>query len=113
MVTSRPAMNCRDRTAAALIVAVILLVPPLVRASAHLRRPSESPITFRLNRGFQVPQSKTTVIPPPIGRFDAASGVQAVVALPVQRIVVDRGPCLDQHRRCPDPLRGPPVTLIF
>jgi hypothetical protein len=97
-----------------MIAVVILLVPPLVRASAHLRRPSESPITFRLIRGFQVPQSKTTIIPPPIDRqFDATHRAQTIIARPVQRIVVPRRPCLDQHRQSPDPLRGPPVTLIF
>ena len=111
VVMNRPAMNRRYRVAAALVAAVVLLVPPLVRANAHLRRPNDSPITFRLNRGFDVPLTKSTIAPPAERSSEDVAGAHAVLSrLPKRVPIDDQPPCLDQHRQSPDPLRGPPAT---
>jgi len=111
VVMNRPALNRRYRVAAALVAGVILLLPPLLRASAHLRRPNDSPITFRLNRGFDVPLTKSTIAPPPEGSSEDVAGAHAVLARLPRRVPIDsQPPCLDQHFQSPDPLRGPPAT---
>jgi hypothetical protein len=105
-------LSRRYRTAAALLAVVILLVPPLVRASAHLRRPSDGPITFRLNRGFDLPETKSTVAPPVDGRFELVTSLRISIPPEQRHVAVQcEQSCLDQHRQSPDPLRGPPSTL--
>ena len=111
---NRSAPNRRNRTAAALLAVVILLLPPLVRAGAHLRRPSDSPVTFRLNRGFDVPVAKSALIPPDERLFEEAGAVHLVATTLPHHVLLDSvQSCLDQHRQSPDPLRGPPSTLTF
>jgi hypothetical protein len=100
--------------AAALVAVAILLVPPLVRANAHFRRPNDGPITFRLNRGFDLPVTKLSVTPPAGSSLALACAARTIAAIESRRVTVDLDQsCRDQHRQSPDPLRGPPATLTF
>jgi len=46
-----------------IVVAALVLGPPLVRASDHIGRGSTSSL-IRLNRGFEHPPTKCTLVPP-------------------------------------------------
>jgi hypothetical protein len=95
------------------LVMVICLLPPLVRATAHMQDITTSPSSLRLNRGFDVPASKWTVAPPATESFDRTVRQEAEPSWPALHAVCDVEHLRDhQHYRSPDPLRGPPRILI-
>lgn len=93
-----------------LLVATIAFVPPLVRATARMSPDTSSPL--RLNRGFDGPPTKCTIVPPADLPFE-------IVEHPPQPIYVHRvdapgnEPLPDSPPAPPsDPLRGPPVSAL-
>jgi hypothetical protein len=97
---------------AATLVAVILFVPPLVRATQHFDR-GTTPSPLRLNRGFDAPEAKCHVAPP-----DDLSVRSVVLEDPRSGQVVRRSSAVDEPTpdlplgSSPDPLRGPPLSHI-
>ena len=93
-----------------LVAVVILLCPPLLRANARFRRPTDAPSTFRLNRGFDVPETKST-LDPPVDRVSADTVDVREGLAPLALAAIDEIPLGvdNQHRQSPDPLRGPPT----
>jgi hypothetical protein len=100
----------RFRTATlSLLVATIAFVPPLVRA---MSRGPETSSPIRLNRGFEQPPTKCTIVPP----ADAPRESVQHLALPIR---VERSDTLagEPHFHSapspsPDPLRGPPLRSL-
>ena len=89
-----------------LLISTIALVPPLVRAAARLTDTS-SPI--RLNRGFESPPSKCTVVPPVDARGESVP--QAPPPIRVERFEAaahDEPLPESAPGRSRDPQRGPP-----
>ena len=113
MLTSLSRMAVRViRPSVWVVIATILAVPPLVRATQHLEgSAASSPI--RLNRGFDFPKSKCQVTPP-VGL--PAQWLQRVQ--PETASVTGRTPIFDESipdsppDSRPDLLRGPPLTLV-
>jgi len=107
----RPATLLRTPTLL-LLIATIAFVPPLVRAAARLTDPSTaSPI--RLNRGFESPPSKCTVVPPVDARGESVP--QAPQPVRVERFEASGHdePLPDSApSRSRDPLRGPPFPSL-
>jgi hypothetical protein len=105
------ALGARVRTATLLLlVATIAFVPPLVRATARMAPDTSSPL--RLNRGFDAPPTKSTVVPPVDLPFETVQHLSLPVRVerfgaPVHEPVPE--PPLDPS---PDPLRGPPVPSL-
>jgi len=96
-----------------LLIMVMCLLPPLVRATAHLQDVIRSPSTFRLNRGFDVPASKWTADPLVRDSLDDTVTTDSSRSWPPPHTGVDAGLLPNhQHDRCPDPLRGPPSILF-
>lgn len=98
---------------ALLLVVIVLLLPPLVRATSAALRAPESPSSFRLNRAFDMPESKWHVTPAPaeslgavVPRVDTSAPVNSFRLLDVE-LVPDH-----QTHRSPDPFRGPPAFQI-
>jgi hypothetical protein len=94
-----------------LLIAVMLLLPPLLRATARLHDGRDTPSSFRLNRGFDVPQSRWKPEPARTQCFD---GVQPVAPAQAARryTLADSTDLLEpQHEQSPDPQRGPPLTI--
>jgi hypothetical protein len=97
-----------------LLVAIIFLLPPLVRATG---RPISAPDSFssiRLNRGFDKPESKQTLTPPIANSSDRVSRAAPAIVPRICRPHVDPSDVLfaPQHSPSVDPQRGPPVRLI-
>ncbi len=104
---SRSIRTCA--TPAVLLVAVVLLLPPLVHATTQVGDGHDAPLSFRLKRGFDVPQSKWKANPLVALRVDDAA---AEIPQPPRRVraIADVEPPSEQpHDRSPDPLRGPPL----
>lgn len=100
----------RANTLAFLLVIVVLVLPPLVRATYPALRAPESPQLFRLNRGFDMPESKWRVIPSVAETLESAVPEAVSRALPPWHKIPDATLLPDlQYDRSPDPLRGPPV----
>lgn len=87
----------------------MLLLPPLVRATAHLHDGRDSPSSFRLNRAFDVPQSKWTVSPPDAQCFDCTPVAVSAPSHFLHAAADFEAPLEHQTDRSPDPLRGPPL----
>jgi hypothetical protein len=105
----RASLRDSDRTVASLLAAVILLLPPLVRAVAHLHRPSDSPTTFRLIRGFDFPEAKHGVSAPGGHVLQTACDCVDTDTGSRRQVIGDSQPSkLLRHYRPVDPLRGPP-----
>jgi hypothetical protein len=97
-----------------LLAVLVLLLPPLVRATAPALRAPESPFSFRLNRAFDMPESKWRVAP--TAAESLAGAVPEILSdvLPQWHTLPDEELQRDyQHDRSPDPLRGPPSSPIF
>jgi hypothetical protein len=97
------------RTAGVLVAAVILLLPPLVRATARIGDGRESPTAVRLNRGFDVPLSKWKMSPPVAVSFEQAPLEISTPSHGWQSVADFEVLSESQHHRSPDPLRGPPL----
>jgi hypothetical protein len=97
-----------------LLAIVVLVVPPLVRAHAPALRAPESSSSFRLNRGFDMPESKWRVAPSIAETLEWTSPEAVTAGLSPWQNVPD-ATLLPDHRydRSPDPLRGPPSFLII
>ena len=107
-----PASNASRRASCAwvaLIVATLVLVPTLVRATQTMAGSASTSI--RLNRGFDVPESKCRVAPP-VAPVSAPIELEAVsrATFEAERSsdVVPRPQ--SQHDASPQVLRGPPVS---
>src|SRR5213080_4520259 len=96
------------------LVAVVFCVPPLVRATDHVGAGTTSPLKLRLNRGFNVPETKCRVTPPPA---ESASLLAADEVTPPR--TMSGAPAFDPaiapspHHPSPEVLRGPPATRIL
>jgi len=106
-------MSRSARAWIALLIATLVFVPPLVRASQTLdRTPSSSALSIRLNRGFDAPETKCRVAPPPTA---AVSFVVCEASVPPLDVVGShRGDIalpVGQYDSPPDALRGPPSSI--
>jgi len=101
----------RFRTATLFVlVATIAFTPPLVRATARIAPDTSSPL--RLNRGFDTPPAKCTVVPPVEISFE--TGQHRVLPLGVERSgAAGHEPLPDSPvSPSPDALRGPPLPSL-
>jgi hypothetical protein len=96
---------------AAVLAAVILVVPSLVRATQAFD-PGAASAPMRLNRGFDAPEAKCDVTPPdnaPLLRSVVTEAPEtasfALTSLAVEKPLADSPPGFS-----PDPLRGPPLA---
>jgi len=91
-----------------LLVATIAFVPPLVRATARIAPDTSSPL--RLNRGFDAPPAKCTVVPPADLPFETVQDAQ--LPMHVARVDAPGNAPLPDSPPAPssDPLRGPPFS---
>jgi hypothetical protein len=99
--------GARFRTATLLLlVATIALVPPLVRATARIAADTASPL--RLNRGFDAPPTKCTIVPPADIPFETVQ--HAPLPTDVERCDAPGQARLPDSPlvSSPDALRGPP-----
>jgi hypothetical protein len=98
------------KSCAFLLAMVVLLLPPLVRATSPALRAPESSTSFRLNRGFDMPESKWRVTPSVVETLDSSLLDTALDHLPAWHTLPDATLLPDhQYDRSPDPLRGPPL----
>src|SRR5262245_27046131 len=103
----------RTKSLAFLVAIVVLLLPPLVRATSPALRAPESSSTFRLNRGFDMPESKWRMTPSVAETLDGAVPDGVSGNLPSWHTLPDATLLPDhQYDRSPDPLRGPPSARI-
>jgi len=108
MTIARPISTTRFRVVLLALVAAILVVPALVRASGSVTHKSTSPL--RLNRGFEAPAAKASVTA--LRLLVEVSPCHADVELRASWTCthVDEAiPHAPSHRP-PDVLRGPPAT---
>jgi hypothetical protein len=98
---------------AALLAVVVLLLPPLVRATAPALRAPESPSAFRLNRAFDMPESKWRMVPAAAESLDGATPDVAIAA-PAITCKLPDAELLPDHQtvKSPDPFRGPPSVEV-
>ena len=101
------------RLCVALIVATLLVVPPLVRATQHFDNGSASSL-LRLNRGFAAPETKSQVLPPSHNAVVQALAVDEPPVPPIARRVHAFDECLPDSPpdSPPDALRGPPLSTF-
>ncbi|HEX4346574.1 MAG TPA: hypothetical protein VHZ73_03335 [Vicinamibacterales bacterium] len=103
------AVRCSIGTWVALIIATLVLMPSLVRATQSLRH--DTPC-IRLNRGFNSPESKCRVQPP---SPPVAAPIVIVSAVPA--VVLSQPGAISlvetQHDTPPAVLRGPPPLSII
>jgi hypothetical protein len=105
----------RFRAAVFLLVVTMFSVAPLVRATDHLRGEGGQPPLLRLNRGFNLPQTKARLLPPPAVEHIQTIGTYEGSLPPVPDTVL----CLDEAvpdsapQASPDTLRGPPPVLTL
>jgi hypothetical protein len=94
-----------------LLVTVICLLPALVRATGRPISAPDSSSSFRLNRGFDKPESKRTLTPPSTeSDRGAASEASTTVPPHCEECCTGVGaPVAHQHRAAVDPQRGPPA----
>lgn len=103
----------RPRSLAFLLAVLVLVLPPLVRAAAPALSAPESASSFRLNRAFDMPESKWRVAPSLAESLDGPVPEVATDApvisfkLPEVELLPDR-----QSDRPPDPFRGPPPVQV-
>lgn len=100
------------RFRALVIVAALVCLPPLVRATQPLD-PGSGPQPIRLNRGFAAPEAKAQVAPPSqivIARAITRDAPQVPELTHPPRPVGDAIP--DSPDASPDTLRGPPVRPL-
>jgi hypothetical protein len=103
----------RPRSLAFLLAILVLVLPPLVRATSSPLRAPESSSSIRLNRSFDMPESKWRVIPSVAESLDGAVPEVVSGALRAWHTPPDTELLPDhQNDRSPDPLRGPPSFLI-
>lgn len=100
----------RCRLGVLIAVAALLIVPPIVRATATMKSPSP----LRLNRGFETPPSKADAV---IGLELTTAATAAHNRLEPPRPARTLRPLasfvpLGRHDDSPDPLRGPPASSI-
>jgi len=101
-------MAARTRSAVFLLVAIVLVVPPLVRAASTA--PGGQPI--RLNRGFNFPPAKCHIAPPPEATAAVAPTVEPTAPRAVWIAVSVAAPLPALPAAAPpDALRGPPPLL--
>jgi hypothetical protein len=116
VIATRTNRRWRDITyPSALLVAALIVVPALVRATERVSPSSSSTTQFRLVRGFDAPESKFRVASPPRDEspaeiaFEHAASEQDpepfVAACP-------EAPPASQLDRSPDALRGPPLSAL-
>ena len=99
------------RVAALALVAVMVLMPPLVRATQHVTDVAASQI--RLNRGFDLPETRCHITPSLTQPSLAAVVAPSIQELPVLAPGVDDESLPDAPTTVPfDPLRGPPSIHI-
>lgn len=95
-----------------IVLAVLVVVPPLVRASRRVSEASSSS-TLRLNRGFDAPVAKSDVTPP-----QTAAPHWAVLHVPADPAPLHPRPSLDvplpqpPPDPTPDSPRSPPAFPI-
>lgn len=96
-----------------LLVAVIFLLPPLVRATGHPLSARDTSSSFRLNRGFDKPEPKRTLTPPTIDSADRAALSELTIVPPgcALRDADLAAPLSQQHSPSVDPQRGPPALI--
>jgi hypothetical protein len=98
------------KSCAFLLAIVVVLLPPLIRATYPTLRAPESSTSFRLNRGFDMPESKWRMTPSVAETLDGALPHAALDHPPSWRTLPDAAlPADHQYDRSPDPLRGPPL----
>jgi hypothetical protein len=102
----------RFRSAIFLLILVMFCVPPLVRATDLLKAGTSSPLKIRLNRGFNVPQTKCRVTPPPaqpvaILATEVVVSTQTLTAASPDDEALPASP----PHQSPTDLRGPPAAL--
>jgi len=97
----------RLRVVVFLLVSVLLVVPPVVRAAGHL--PVSKPSPLRLSRGFELPPTRSVVVPP-TETVPPVSSAAEPAAPPVCRraSAADDALPISPPDRSPDALRGPP-----
>jgi len=97
-----------------LLVAIIFLLPPLVRATGRPLSAPDSSSSIRLNRGFDKPESKQTLTPPVTSSNARVSCSEPTIVPPPWRPQLDAADVLflQEHSPSVDPQRGPPVRLI-
>jgi hypothetical protein len=101
----------RVRTATLLLlVATIAFVPPLVRATARIAPDTSSPL--RLNRGFDAPPTKCTVVPPAELPFETIQHLPLPIR--VERFAAPANDPVPEPPLGPSPdaLRGPPAPSL-
>jgi hypothetical protein len=109
------ALSRTKRMWLAFVLAIVVLsLPPLVRATSPALRAPESSTSFRLNRGFDMPESKWRVAPSIAETFESAVPEAVSGVLPQWHTLPD-APLVPDHQydRSPDPLRGPPSLLVL
>lgn len=95
-----------------LLVAALITLPSLVRATQHVSASQDSS-PIRLNRGFDQPQAKCRVAPPDdqvvvrSASFDDAVVPHAPRIAPIDEPIAASPPV-----SVSDPLRGPPSTFL-
>jgi hypothetical protein len=102
----------RCRAPIFLLIVVMFCVPPLVRATDLLKGGTSSPLKFRLNRGFDVPQTKCRVSPPATRpaatpATELAASIQLVTSTRPDDEALPPSP----YDQSPTVLRGPPAAL--
>jgi hypothetical protein len=96
------------RVGIVLLALVVLVVPPLVRATDSLKS-SAAPL-LRLNRGFNGPETKSKLAPPAAQPIDALAASEAAPPRSAGRKPATRQPAAYlPSNQTPDVLRGPPA----
>jgi hypothetical protein len=111
-----PAMSVRlhrvCRGCGCLLILVLALLPPFVRAAGNVQVGRQSSAAFRLNRGFDVPVSKWKLTAPVSALLRHPRSDESIDAQPKPSSVVVPSVRVDhQHQHSPDSLRGPPAPL--
>jgi hypothetical protein len=92
------------------LVAVLSIVPGLVRATKPLRELTPAP--FRMSRGFELPPTKSSVTPPSEVAVPAVSLEEPQPAQAnLQPLEVDESVRDSAIDLSPDALRGPPTFI--
>jgi hypothetical protein len=94
-----------------LLVTVIFLLPPLVRATGHPLSARDTSSSFRLNRAFDKPAPKQTLHPPVMSTVDRTVSEPSPLAPSHWNYIGAAVRPAHQHRPSVDPRRGPPVRL--
>jgi len=98
------------RATVLVVAAMLLWVPPLVRAASPADRTHASPLTLRLNRGFDAPETKPRLTAPAheIPFPPSKHGVESATPPSVAPFAVDVAIPAFTHEGEPGIVRGPP-----